>query len=443
MLALVLSLLPLHRADFSADQRRAALELSAARQALPELLAAGDLAAAEQRFVSAVPAEKATAAHWLQIGDVFAGLDPAFSMRMHGRAYELAPGERPVEVEWAIELHRAGYLPQAAAVYAAIPDRAGDPRVSLLEAECLVRLERDAEAVQAWTRLPEPRAATRLLRHLAERLATGPSDDRRRLELRTAIRSGALEGAEELVFLEIARAQPGTLELERAELERDRALLAARLDPAARRTRELWAVADYWAALATQGLVVPAGSAPARTLAAAVEELGWLAPGGEPPRNGFTLEQALPALLESEIAGAEELLVLWQRTLASRLEGGDAAAGRVLCELQRASGSAELMQSQSALWRLARDERAAVELLRARGTKLGPGDELLLSALAVHPRSVGLAELARAAAERAGKGVRAALRREILAAFSPPGDPQAAERAFTRFARLCAAEERR
>lgn len=443
MLALCLCILPLLAADFAADQRRAALELAAARQALPELFAAGDLALAEQRLVSSVPADKPSAAHWLQIGDIFAGLDPAFSMRMHGRAYELAPDERAIQVEWAIELQRAGFLAQAAAVYAAIPAREGDARVALLEAECLVRLERDEEAVQAWNRVRQSPAATKLLRFLAQRISSEVTHERRRLDLRAAIRAGTLEGAEELVFLEIARTGPGQMELERAELERDRALLAAHLDPAARRMREMWAVADYRAALVLQGIVVPAGSQPAHALGAAVDELGWLEPGGEPPRNAFVLEEALPALLETGLVGSEELLALWERTLASRLEGGEAAAGRALCVLQAATGRRELGETQAALWRLARDEQAAVELLRARASKLEPEDELLVAALAAHPRSQGLCGLAREAAERTGKGLRAALRREIAAAFAPPGNAQAAEHAFTQLAELCAADERR
>ncbi len=443
MLPAVLSLALFLAPDFAADQRRAAMELLPARQALAELFAVGDLAGAEQRLLEAVPEDKRTAAHCLQIGDIFAGLDPAFSRRMHARAYELAPDERAVQVEWAIELQRAGFLAQAEAVYAAVRSPELDPRLGALHALCLLRLERDGEALAVWERARSSRALPKLVRHLGQRLAAGITRERRRLDLRAEIRAGALEGAEELVFLELVHDGSAGMEFERAELERDRALLDGRLDPASRRARELWTVADFWRGLAERGILAPARSEPARALAAAVAELGWLEAGGEPPRNGFTLEQALPALLDAEIASPEELLACWQHPLASRLEAGDAAAGRALCALQRAAQSPALAETQELAWRGVHEAMAAAELLERRGARVEPNDPLLVEALAAHPESLRLCRVAREAARRTGQGERAALRREIQAAFTPPGDAAAAEQGFARLGELCAADEQR
>jgi hypothetical protein len=444
MLGLSLTLAALAAPDYPADQRQASQDFAALAQQRAALLASGDLAGAEQLYLERVPEEKRTAAHYVMLGDAFGALDPEFARAQLAKAFALEPEEQQVAQYWAAALHRAGRCAEAEPLYARALRANKDGFVDLLRIDCLVRSGRPAEALELWRTTRELRSLGKAFRAVPERVAAGETREHRRLLLRKELAAGETRGAEELVFLDLMRTGgPRRFEVEGFELELDRGLVGRQLDPASRRSRELWAVCDFWLALWERGFP-PAGP---RGIGAQFgersREFGWLEAGGAVPGHALVARWATTALLESGLRQPAELLADWERALASRLEEGEADAGRALLELQRAAGSAQAAETERLLWEKTHDLDAAVALLERRAEKLESGDALLCAALERYPQSARLCALASGCARRAGKGEREALARQIAACFQPPGDLAGLQSAFGRLEELLLSGEQR
>jgi hypothetical protein len=444
MLGLLSILAALAAPDFTADQGQAAKDYGPARQRLSVLLATGDLEGAQKLFLDTVPPEKRTAAHCLMLGDTFVALDPEFSRKQHARAFELDPDEAQIAQAWATELHRAGRCAEAEPIYARLASSRGDWFAGAQRIDCLVRTGRLAEALEAWRATRNSPSLAKIFRVLPERIATGETREHRRLVRRKAIAAGASEGAEELVFLDlVGRGGARRFEVERLELEADRKLIGEHLDPESRRAHELWSVCDFWVALSERGFPPAAAGDFAAKYGEPMRELGWLEAGGDVPGHPLVARWATTALLEGGLRQPGELLADWERALASRLEEGEAEAGRALLEIQRAAGSAQAPETEQLLWAKAHDLEAALALLGRRAERLEASDPLLRGALERYPRSARLCALASECARREGKGEREALARAIAAGFQPPGDLECVQSAFERLDTLLSADERR
>ena len=444
MQLLLLTLAALTAPDFGDDWRQATLDYVPARQKLTGFLASGDLEGAEQSFLGLVPEEKRSAAHVLMLGDTFQSYDPEFARKQHAKAFELLPEEPQVAQAWALELHRAGRCAEAEVLYA----RQNSTRVDLFagfsRVDCLVRTGQLAEALALWHSASDSQLLSKAFRVLPDRIGGGETREHRRLVLRQAIATGSSEGAEELVFHDLMR--PSYLrrfEVERYELDLDRALITKNLDPQSRRSRELFAVCDFWGALAERGFPSANGSELATKLGERLRELGWLEAGSEPPAHALVLRWATSALLESGLRKPSELLSDWERALSARLEEGDAGAGRALLEIQLAAGSPQALEAEQLLWSMAHELEAALALLARRGERLESSDPVLRAALQRFPSDVRLCTLEAQCARREGKGEREALARQIAAGFQPPGSLEAVQSGFERLDALLATPERR
>jgi hypothetical protein len=442
MLGLLLTL-ALHAAkDFAADQLQATRDFQSGRAQLLPCVQRGDLEAAEKGFLELVPEEKRSAAHCLVLGDCFSLFDPEFSRQQHQRAFELAPDQPQVALAWAAELYRAGHCEEALPIYlrsAPTPWEGGLQRV-----DCLVRVGRLAEALEAWRTLHSSPGVTKYFRMLPERLGPDGLRDQRRIRLRKALAGGASEGAEELAFTDLMhRIGERRFETDRMDFDSDRRLIGKQLPPESRRARELWTVCDFWFALWERGFPSASSGELAQKFGERMRELGWLEPGAEVPAHPLVARWATSALLESGLRKPEELLSDWERALAARLEQGEGDAGRALLEIQRAAGSAQASETEARLWSQAHDLEAALALLQSRQERLESSDALLRAALERFPHSAKLCAIASACARREGKGEREALVREVQACFVAPGDATIAQQAFERLEELQAAPERR
>jgi hypothetical protein len=444
MLGLLLILAAQGASTFAADLGQAVRDFIPARQKHELFLAQGDLEGAEQLWLACVPAEKRTAAHCFQLAEAFTLPDPPFARAQLARAYELAPDELQIAQAWATQLHRVGRLEEAESIYARVSAAGRDWYAGVQRVDCLVRLDRLEEAREAWRALRNAAALPKAFRFVAERISSGDTREHRRALLRRSVAQAAGEGAEELAFLEFERpGNQGPFELERRELDTDRSLIQAHLDPQSRRSRELWVVVDFWAALAERGFPPASVGDFAASFAERMRELGWLEAGGEVPRHPLVLRWATTALLESGLREHEELLADWERALSARLEEGDVGAGRALHELQRSADLEAASQTDELLWARAHELEAARALLERREERLEPGDPLLRSALERYPDDVRLRMLAAGAARRAGKGEREALRRTIAAGYQPPGSFECVRAAFERLEQLASEVEGR
>jgi hypothetical protein len=444
MLGLFLTLAAQGTSTFNADMGQAARDYSAAGQKLPGFLAIGDLEGAEKVFLESVSEEKRTAAHCFQLGESFRLLDPQFARAQHARAFALMPDESQIAQAWATQLHRSGQCEEAEPIYARVSSAGRDWFASVQRTDCLVRTGRLAEALEVWRSLRDSPSLAKAFRVVPDRIAPGDTREHRRLALRKAIASGATEGVEELVLLDLVR--PGgqrRFEVERSELEADRRLIQAQLDPASRRARELWAMCDFWVALSERGFPPASAGDFAAQYGERLREFGWLEAGGELPGHRQVLRWATTALLESGLRKPAELLADWERALAARLEEGEADAGRALLEIQRGAGSPEAGETEWLLWTRAQDIEAALALLARRAERLESADPLLRGALERYPHDVRLCVLASSCARREGKGEREALARQIAAGFQPPGSFERVQSAFERLELLLAAREGR
>jgi len=444
MLDLWLTLAALAAPDFNADQRQAAMDYLPPRQKAAAFHPTGDLEGLEKLFLETVPAEKRTAAHYKQLGDVFTALDPEFARKQYAQAFALAPEEPVVAGAWAIELHRAGRCEEAEPICARLASAQGDLTAGLQRIDCLVRLGRLNEALEAWRAIHSLPSLGKYLRVVSERIAPGDTREHRRFVLRKAIAAGETQGVEELVFLDLMRlGGQRRFEVDRPELDADRKLIGAHLDPASRRARELWSVCDFWFALWERGFPTPAIGDLAAAFGERVRELGWLEAGSDAPARPLVARWATSALLESGLRKPGELLGDWERALTARLAEGENEAGLALLEIQRAAASPQVPETERLMWTKTHDLDAALALLRRRAERLEGNDPILRGALERYPRNASLCELAAECARREGKGEREALARQITAGFQPPCDLDRVQSAFERLEELISPGERR
>ncbi len=153
LVALLLSAAPTARADFNADVEQAEEKLEPALLQAQGLLLEGRLEDASAKILSTFPEATRTAAEAFLVGNVLFRQDPKTSYAMHKRALAGLPDEPQVQLEWALELHRAKDYPAAAEAYAKIIDKPDMIATSGMLAECLLRTGKTAEAVAAFQRL--------------------------------------------------------------------------------------------------------------------------------------------------------------------------------------------------------------------------------------------------------------------------------------------------
>src|SRR5262249_9540470 len=119
--------------------------------AAEELAAAGELEQANAKILEVFPAATRTPAETLMLGNVLFRQDPKASYELHKRAAAELPDERMAQLEWGMQQHRAKEYAGAAASYAqVVKDNRDFAPVYGLMAECLLRLGKTGEAVEAF-----------------------------------------------------------------------------------------------------------------------------------------------------------------------------------------------------------------------------------------------------------------------------------------------------
>ncbi len=151
-------------ADFQQDVMAAYEVVLPLMEDLEQRVLEGDVAGANSTLLEAFPETTRTPAQAFLLGNLLYGLAPEISFELHRSAAARLPDEPSVQLEWAMEQHRAGQHEGAAAAYAVFlksyPDHAP---AHGLAADCLLRLGRTADALTSW--------------QLSERARTGTIED--------------------------------------------------------------------------------------------------------------------------------------------------------------------------------------------------------------------------------------------------------------------------
>ncbi|HKB15843.1 MAG TPA: hypothetical protein VKF62_07245, partial [Planctomycetota bacterium] len=257
--------------DFAEEVRRLAAIYEARKGRSEERVAEGRCEEAGRALIEVVPEKERTPAHDLVLGNLLAPIDTGLSRRFHRLAFEAKPEEPLVLVEWALELHRSGSHAEAEALYRRYIEGGGEghPRFHALRADCLLRLGRIEEGLDAW----EGSKPLKYRDEIEESLSWvhgGPSPWVRRCSLLGEIRAGKSDRLEPLVLLDLAWGAEGSEPDSREVLlARDLALAEGTFGAESRRYRLL----DLLARAPEHGPeTLPAGWSPFRERPSLEEE---------------------------------------------------------------------------------------------------------------------------------------------------------------------------
>ncbi|MCI0587787.1 MAG: hypothetical protein L0323_13175 [Planctomycetes bacterium] len=439
--ALPISSLPTE--DFPEEVRRLAAVYEAGKGRSEERVAEGRCEEAGRALIEVVPEKERTPAHNLVLGNLLSTIDPGLSRRFHRLAFEAKPEEPLVLVEWALELHRGGSHAEAEALYRQYIDGRGEghPRFHALRADCLLRLGRIEEGLEAWEG-SNPRRYRKEIEEGLSWIHGGPSPWIRRCSLLGGIRGGKTDRLEPLVLLDLAwGAEGGDPHSKEVLLAHDLALAKGILGAESRRFRLL----DLLARSPEQGPEIrPAGGRPVvlerwppeeeaegssrgslsrEELEVQLRSLRVLGPEPTLPESSATARALLELVVDLDLATPERLLLDFEVPLRERAEGGsgDVEALRLLAGLYERSGNPRLAEVDRFGWEMHRDPRSAANVLSRRAETLRSEDPLLERALREFPEEPRILSIAVDCARREGRPLRDLLVRQVLARFRQPG----------------------
>jgi tetratricopeptide (TPR) repeat protein len=141
----------IHAEDFSAEVQAASKLISPVYSEINPLLAQGRVDEANARLLAVFPKETRTAVQCHLLANILYGVDSKLSYALQQEASQRLQDQPAVQMEWAMEQHRAGEYAGALASYDLFSK--ANPQfapVHGLAADCLLRLGRTAEAVKRW-----------------------------------------------------------------------------------------------------------------------------------------------------------------------------------------------------------------------------------------------------------------------------------------------------
>ncbi len=190
---------------FKTDFQQANNALETVMPACEEQMKSGDLNGANEKLLAAFPASTRTPAQSFLLGNVLFEMDRTRSYALH-RAAALAEPENPAVVwEWALEQHRAGeYLPALESYQKFSKARPDNAAPYALQADCLIRLNRINEAVEAWRKSElAPNGSVEQMEELICSVHREPTPHQRRAKLLAkAIQKQDVNAAYDLIALD-------------------------------------------------------------------------------------------------------------------------------------------------------------------------------------------------------------------------------------------------
>ncbi|OAI57848.1 hypothetical protein AYO47_07425 [Planctomyces sp. SCGC AG-212-M04] len=190
--------------DLERELKAAGDRVDAVRPAAEALMAKGEYDKANETLLAVFPDGQRTPAQALVLGNVLFNQLPSASYRLHKEAAQAFVDELNVQLEWALEQHRAGEYDAARITWEKVCKKAPDQAIyHALRAECLIRTHRIVEAVAAWQASEAAPAGKREeFEGLLFGLKNRKSPHQERSALLHEVRSGDIAAAEKLVLLD-------------------------------------------------------------------------------------------------------------------------------------------------------------------------------------------------------------------------------------------------
>jgi hypothetical protein len=331
--------------DFRSDVEAAGAAYDAVKSRTEKPLDAGDLVAAQKAFLDAVPEDKRTAAHWFVLGNLWFDMDTAFSMRMHEKAFALAPDEPLVQREWALELHRAGKHAQAEPLYAklAVGDEEEAQVAGALRADCLLAMGKHAEAAAAWADARKTKSAH--VSHVFDWVYGPESKITARSRMLADVKAGKLGDAEKLVLADCFWKPEGNRYFLKYEyMTNDTPIVIEKLGKDSARAADLEAIVDYLFIDWEQRFPRSEDAVPRKELEESAKKRGWLGDAPKLPADDRVAAAVVDALRDQGLGTPEKLLSDFGADLANRAKAPSAPpeVAQALIRLARKAKSDKL-----------------------------------------------------------------------------------------------------
>lgn len=414
---------------FEAELQEALRRYDRVETATSDLLLEGDLAGAVRTIAEAVPAEQRSAAQALVAGDRLVALDRAQSLALHEEAFAKDPQQPPVVRAWALEQHRDGRFAEAEALYVGLlalePGEVETARLSALRADCLLHLDRPADACAAWRAADAALHPTEIEQAAWEVHAPlGPEARRGALLDRVRHAKDDREAAADLILLDLHWDRDLWNEDVNTETTlRDLGLLERQLGKEFIAGSGLGFVVRWTAAgrrfdFDDELPKLKPSPDNREEIRAEAEALELIGPASKPPANGRVAAAVDQILLDNEVVTADDLLE-WHETelLRRSKQPGGVEALHALAKLYELTWNDELEELQRLGWRKYGDLECAIGQLARQKDALRSHDLVLAQALAEHPDDARLNELLAEATAREGDLLVEPLSRQIRAEF--------------------------
>lgn len=304
----------------------ASAELAPVMEQAGQLAQDDRLDEADRLIVDSLPRVQWTPARYLVLGNVFFRSRPDLAGEFHKAAYDARPDDAQANLEWAIDLHRAGDCARAVPLYehAVAAGPIGVTWNALL-AECYLKAGKLEAATRAWFAAKQNERAENVERAIGD--VHGPDLAlRRRWALRQRIAQGEVARAADLVMLDAAWDGEGDVNIEK--LDADVLWLGALpgIEPARKADLELFARTVREGECCDK-------SARKRELSAVL-----LGRGGRLPVDTRIAARLASSLVDADPKQRAALRTRWAQELRSRSEQhADADAMRLLILLNSES----------------------------------------------------------------------------------------------------------
>jgi tetratricopeptide (TPR) repeat protein len=197
----MLSCGPAEAEDFAQQRRATYSEFSGALGSPAPWIISGNMAEFSKKALAIFPADTRTGVQALVVGNGLFEYDPKAAYELHKEAVTKLPDEPNVQLEWAMEQHRAGEYAGAAESYSKYLE--AEPEFALgwgLLAECLLQTGETDAAVDAWNKAEAATVGTLVeLESFVCQVHTRRSLLWARAELLAQAKEGDIDAAERLI----------------------------------------------------------------------------------------------------------------------------------------------------------------------------------------------------------------------------------------------------
>ncbi len=399
--------------EFQEQAQTALVVLRPIQVETEKLLHAGEWQAANRMLLEVFPDSTRTSAQAFVLGNLLFSIDPETSRQLHQRVARELPENPSVQLEWGMHQHRGKEYEGAAASYEVFLKQSTDSAsMHGLQAECLIRMGKVKEAVNAWQRSEQAQNGTlEDFETLVCEINGGFCPLRERAQLRLKAATGDLEAAASLILLDCSFQKDWwNSPMERKYLENDLKLLRSVIFEDVSDLNEIVCAGDCM-------LVPPEDKDRVREV---LTGSGFLFDKQHTlPKRSQLVSLMLNVVDSRKLLSPKEIMDRWKKPILARAkEAMDADLFNVIAHFH--IGSDELQHIQQTAWDATGDVRFASGLLFALSFEedFHVDDPRLIKALKQFPEDSQIADALVRCTARAGQPLNEALIHAIKAEYT-------------------------